>query len=600
MLRAASRRSALGHRLLWIGGIALVLLLLVLTPPLINANRYRGKIAGSMSASLGRPVHLDNVSFHFLPVPGFTVTNLVVSEDAQFGAEPTIRANTVEATLRVSSLWHRPVEFSSVRFVNPSVNLVRNADGRWNLSEVLLHASRVDSAPTDQRHAGPAPRFPYIEATSGRVNVKIGAEKLPFSLTEADFALWLPSPQQWRVRLIGHPTRTDTNITDPGTLRLEGELRGAAVAQAVPVDFRASWHDAPLGEASRILTGDDLGWRGSLNLDASLAGTLGHAQLDGKLTLGGLRRAEFFPTHPLDLQITCSSGVQLRPATLAKLLCTLPDDAPEPLSLRADTLDPQRPAASDVTLQGAAIPARWALLWASLFSARVPTDLRPEGTVAVDVVHGRYVPPPPVPGPRGRHRAGPRVSVAGMPASPGVGWSGRVDLRLPVAGQSAGTTAAADESATNHLSWQVSPSPSGSWPTLTLAPTQVRLGVNALVNVNGTVTDSGYSLSVNGSAPPAALLLPARYLPQLGDGMEQVLPFPPTSIDPLHVSFTCTRSWSTTQTCNGPQPGPPRLTGAATVPVTPGPSLLTPRNLSPLEQAPFSTPRLPGAPTSPK
>src|SRR5579875_883930 len=172
------------RRLLWAGAVVLLLAILGFALPLVSANQYRGKIAESMSKSLGRPVHLDNVSLHLLPVPGFTLQNLVVSEDPAFGAEPTIRANTVEATLRLSSLWRRPVEFSTVRFVEPSVNLVRNADGRWNLSDLLLHASRVNSAPTGQRHAGPAPRFPYIEATSGRVNVKLGAEKLPYSLTE--------------------------------------------------------------------------------------------------------------------------------------------------------------------------------------------------------------------------------------------------------------------------------------------------------------------------------------------------------------------------------------------------------------------------------
>ena len=78
--------------------------------------------------------------------------------------------------------------------------------------------------PTAQRKAGPEPRFPYIEATGARVNLKLADEKEPFSLTDADFALWLPTPAQWRVRIEGKPARTDTNISDPGTVRLEGSL----------------------------------------------------------------------------------------------------------------------------------------------------------------------------------------------------------------------------------------------------------------------------------------------------------------------------------------------------------------------------------------
>ena len=589
------RRSPLQRGLLQGGGIPLLLLRLVLAPPLINANRYRIKIADTMSASLSRPVHLDDVSFHFLPVPGFTLSNLVVSEDPAFGAEPTIRANTVEATLRVSSLWHRPIEFSTVRFVDPSVNLVRNAEGRWNLSDILMHASRVNSAPTGQRHAGPAPRFPYIEATGGRVNLKLGAEKLPFSLTEADFALWLPSAEQWRVRLVGHPARTDTNITDPGTVRLEGELRRADTAAAVPVNFRANWHDAPLGEASRILTGDDLGWRGSVNLDATLAGTLGDGRLAGKLTLGGLRRAEFFPARPLDLQITCGSGFQLHPAVLTRMQCTLPDDAPQPLRATAEEFDPQQPGQSRVAVQGEAIPARWALLWAALFSARVPTDLRPAGTLSIDVMHGAYSPPSPAPAPAQSRRAvGQSAATTAKRAAGRVGWSGRIELKLPPAAQTGPLATEANPATVNELHWQVTPAAGDGWPVLTLPSTEVRLGPNAVVTLSATVGNAGYTLTVNGNAPAAALLVPARYLPQLGDGTEQVLPFPPTSTDPLHVALSCAKNWNTAQICTGPQaPALPRfaLTGTRASPRTQTASPLTPRNLSPLEQAPFSTPR---------
>ena len=49
--------------------LVLVLLLLVITPPLLNVSRYQRRIVTSMSESLGRPVHLDNVTLHLLPMP---------------------------------------------------------------------------------------------------------------------------------------------------------------------------------------------------------------------------------------------------------------------------------------------------------------------------------------------------------------------------------------------------------------------------------------------------------------------------------------------------------------------------------------------------
>src|ERR1700733_6565500 len=216
------------RRLLYVALAALVILLLVLLPPLISVNRYQKRIARSISDSLGRPVHLDKVSLNLLPLPGFTLENLVVDEDPAFGSEPVIRANSVRATLRISSLWRRRVEFSTISFTDPSVNLVHLADGKWNLDSILLNAAHIDAAPTAQKKPGPAPRFPYIEATGARLNLKLGNEKTPISFTDADFALWLPDPQQWHLRLRAHPARTDTNASDTGLFSLEGTLGRAA------------------------------------------------------------------------------------------------------------------------------------------------------------------------------------------------------------------------------------------------------------------------------------------------------------------------------------------------------------------------------------
>lgn len=599
------RVLSLRRRLLWTGGIMGVLLLLVFVPPLFNVNRYRRQIANSMSASLGRPVHLDNVSMHLLPTPGFTLSNFVVSEDPAFGTEPTIRADSVEGTLRLVSLWRRPVEFSTVRFIEPHVNLVRNAQGRWNLADVLLHASHLRTAPTDQTHAGPAPRFPYIEATGGRVNVKMGEEKLPFSITDADFALWLPSPNQWRVRLKGEPARTDTNLSDPGTLRIEGGLQKAETATGIPVNFHATWHDAPLGEASRLLTGDDLGWRGTLNWDATLEGTLSEARLSTQITLGGLRRAEFAAQQPLDLQITCGGRLAVARATADGLRCEMPDSAPAPMLLQAESVDLERPMQTAGTLDGDGIPLHWGMLWAALFSTRVPTDLHPAGQMEIHLRHvapGQVVLAPAAPMRKLRGRS--FMSKAATSGSTRVAWAGEVDVKLPAA---PGVAAIADsrESASfpTTLIWRpivvASVSKPGQLAAATglgfaMQPATIPLGGDSTMVVGATLGPAGYTVAASGTANAAALLLPAKYLPQTGDGMEKILPYPPTSLDPARVEFSCNHPWGALQSCTSSRPAPSGSRKGAVVGMgtpatalrTPQPSLLTPQSLSPYDRNP--------------
>ncbi len=513
--------------------LILVLLLLAITPPLLNVSRYQRRIVTSMSESLGRPVHLDKVILHLLPMPGFTFQNFVVSEDPAFGNEPTIRANEVIATLRVSSLWQRRVEFSSVKFENPSVNLVRSADGRWNLETVLLHASHVDTAPTAQQRPGAAPRFPYIEATGGRINLKLGQEKMPFSLTDADFALWLPSPQVWRVRLEGKPTRTDSNIGDPGTVRVEGSLQRAARMQDVPVDLHAMWYDAPLGEASKLVSGNDRGWRGTLHADVWLQGPLGSAALKTKTTLVDLRRADFVPARPLDESVSCASSADLPAVQLTNLACTMPIDNARPVDFSVPQVDLTAPQTAQATLQAQKLPLEWVFGWMRLFSARIPPEPNVQGTVDASLVH--------------------------LSQAPVNEWNGTVALTMPVPARHAngelvpatGTTSAPEQQFEAALN-----STGDSW-NATLKPTPVRLGPGAELMLSGQASPTGYSFTLVGQASAAQLASVTHALPQVADDAELIMPRSTTAADAIRpVALSCTRVLSGGQACSAPVAAP--------------------------------------------
>ncbi len=309
--------SRVQRRLIALLTVLLVILLLAFVPPLINVSRFQRRIARNIGNAVGRPVHFDRVSLSLLPLPGFTLDNFVVDEDPAFGYEPILRADQVNVTLRISSLWGRRVEFSKIALITvnepPDVNLVHRYDGKWNIESLLLQASHIEAAPTAQRFAGPARRFPYIEATGARVNLKLDQEKTPFSLSEADFALWLPEAHQWHLRLEARPVRTDTSPGDTGIIRMEGTLGGpdsptgdqASSLAQIPINLSGAWRDAQLGGLSRLLFGSDAGLRGDFSLTFGILGTIGHNAIVSNITLNNARRADFVPPRPLSLEAAC-------------------------------------------------------------------------------------------------------------------------------------------------------------------------------------------------------------------------------------------------------------------------------------------------------
>ncbi|AEU34673.1 AsmA family protein [Granulicella mallensis] len=525
-------RSVARRRLVFAAVALLVVLVLVVTPPLLNVNRLRHRIATSMSESLGRPVHLDSVTLHLLPMPGFTLNNLVVSEDPAFGSEPVIRANQVEARLRFSSLWRRQVEFSTIRFIesdgnHPSLNIVRNAQGRWNLEDILMQAAHANTAPTAQRKAGSVPRFPYIEATSARVNIKLGEEKMPFSLTDTDFALWLSSPQQWSVRLQGTPARTDTNASDTGEMRLEGTLERAARFADVPLKLTASWAHAQMGEASLLIAGHDAGWRGTMEMGATLTGRLGAANLTTDVHLTDLRRADFVPAKQLDVSAHCTAQAEVVTITLMQATCTLPTSGPQPIVLTSPLIDLQRPDEAAGSLEINAVPLAWALDWAKLFSQRISPELQPDGRIDGQIQR--------VAGQSSTSLLG-NLRATLLPAAPSNSSARTIVPPAP--------TVFNGQVALPAVSVRGNPS-----ANLQLQPTVLRLGTASQVTLSGDVDPAGYVLHLSGNASLAQVKTLAGFLPPLGDGLEEALPGKAAPETLRELSVSCSRLWDGMQKC---------------------------------------------------
>jgi hypothetical protein len=264
------------------------------------------------------------VKLRLLPQPGFDLQDFVVHEDPAFGAEPLLRASEVTASLRIMSLLRGRIEIARLNLTEPSLNLVRNSAGHWNLENLIERAAKVPVAPTSKGKTEKRPGFPYIEAERGRINFKFGPEKKPYALTDADFALWQDSENAWGIRLKAQPVRTDFNLSDTGTLSVDGTWQRAASLRETPLQFTLQWNRGQLGQLSKLAYGRDKGWRGGLTVSTALTGTPANLAIVAAGSVQDFRRYDIFGSGDLRLAGQCSGRYSSRDHTLSDIACTAP------------------------------------------------------------------------------------------------------------------------------------------------------------------------------------------------------------------------------------------------------------------------------------
>jgi len=153
---------------------ALVLILFLFRPAYTG---LRNRISTSIGSALGRKVTIDNVRFHVLPRPGFALEGLVIYDDPDFSAEPMIRAEDVFAAIRFRSLLRGRLEIATLSANEPSINLVRNNQGRWNLAS-LLERKRANSRGSDRQNCiREPPGIPLSRSQQRPRQLQVGANE---------------------------------------------------------------------------------------------------------------------------------------------------------------------------------------------------------------------------------------------------------------------------------------------------------------------------------------------------------------------------------------------------------------------------------------
>jgi len=479
------------------GGLLTLGLVVLLTLFLIRpgANRLRSRIVNSISLALGRQVDVAAVHLRLLPQPGFDLENFVIHDDPAFSAEPVLRAQEVTASLRVTSLLRGRLEIARLNLTEPSLNLVRNAEGHWNLENLIERASKITVAPTSKAKTERRPGFPYIEGDRGRINFKFGAEKKPYALTEADFALWQDSENAWGVRLEAQPVRTDFNLSDTGTVSVNGSWQRAASLRDTPLQFRVQWDRAQLGQVTKLAYGNDKGWRGKLQVSVTLTGTSANLAIVTAASVQDFRRYDILGGGDLRLAAECSGHYSSLDHILSEVACGAPV-GDGTITVAGTINGPLSSRGYDLTATARDLPIQSLIAFAHHAKQGMPDDL-----IAAGRLNGNV-----------------KLRRDGNAPASAAEWEGGGET----SGFELRSKLNKTELVLGKVPFIVSPTigrkpPNTSreivGPTethLDVGPIELALGRPAPVTVRGWASRSGYSFTVQGDAPLQRLLQVAR------------------------------------------------------------------------------------------
>src|SRR5580658_3546106 len=286
---AGPRHRAWSRAAKWFGALLIFLWLADLgVSLLIRHTRLQRRLTARLETVFGRSVEVGSYDFSRWGGPTLEAHSVTFGEDPRFGQEYFLRADSLTVRLRWQSFFRGHMELGAIALDSPSLNLVRNAEGDWNVAEWLPKST----GPAALSSPAPAVRFGRIDVTSGRINFKRGDEKLPFALTNVNGYMEPDRSGRWTLNLEAVPARAAVLLQQAGTIRVSGHVGGTS-SRLRPAVLDLAWDEASLSDLLHLAHGYDFGVRGDLALVVHAETQGNNWALQGRAELRRLHRWDF-------------------------------------------------------------------------------------------------------------------------------------------------------------------------------------------------------------------------------------------------------------------------------------------------------------------
>ena len=274
--------------------VAVLLLIIIAIPFLINVNSFRPKLESELTEALGREVKVGNLSLSILS-GSVSAEELSIADDPAFSKDPFIRAKSLKVGVEVMPLiFSKKLHVTDITLDQPEIALLRDASGKWNFSSLGSKSETAAKTAPSGPSSTPDLSVSKLEVKNGRLSVNRANSSIkPHVYSNVDISVRDFSPTSQ------FPYTITADLPAGGTVKLDGKagpINSADVA-ASPI------------EAQITVKGLDLTASGFVEPSTGIAGV---ADFDGTLNSDGhvLRTSGTLKADKLKLAVKGTPATQ--------------------------------------------------------------------------------------------------------------------------------------------------------------------------------------------------------------------------------------------------------------------------------------------------
>lgn len=173
-----------------LGVVAVIILVIALIPLFVNADTFRPRIESELSSSLGRKVALGHLSLSILS-GSLVAENISIADDPAMSTAPFVAAKKLHIGIELGPfLFHHSVQITEITIDSPAINLIHNANGTWNFSNIGSSAGKSSQKPSSQESMIPALTIGAFKIKDGSATISsLPASGKPFTATDINISV---------------------------------------------------------------------------------------------------------------------------------------------------------------------------------------------------------------------------------------------------------------------------------------------------------------------------------------------------------------------------------------------------------------------------